>query len=84
MEVSNTWYWNVDTWVECPPYRSGLGPTCFGYFVQGWFKFGGVEFFKVQAAQRHGRCSEDRQLTHTTFSRLNSSNVPFTTNDKHV
>ena len=29
---------------------TGLGPTAFGYFVQGWFKFGGVEFFKIQAA----------------------------------
>lgn len=27
---------------------TGLGPTAFGYFVQGWFKFGGVEYFKVQ------------------------------------
>lgn len=26
---------------------TGLGPTAFGYFVQGWFKFGGVEFFKI-------------------------------------
>lgn len=29
---------------------TGLGPTLVGYFVQGWFKFGGVEFFKVQAS----------------------------------
>ena len=28
---------------------TGLGPTAFGYFVQGWFKFGGVEYFKIQA-----------------------------------
>jgi len=28
---------------------TGLGPTVAGYFVQGWFKFGGVEFFKVQS-----------------------------------
>jgi len=28
---------------------TGLGATCGGYFVQGWFKFGGVEFFKVSA-----------------------------------
>ena len=28
---------------------TGLGPTAVGYFVQGWFKFGGVEFFKVSA-----------------------------------
>jgi solute carrier family 25 phosphate transporter 3 len=26
---------------------TGLGPTVVGYFVQGWFKFGGVEFFKI-------------------------------------
>merc|ERR1711959_214367 len=26
---------------------TGLGPTAQGYFVQGWFKFGGVEFFKI-------------------------------------
>jgi solute carrier family 25 phosphate transporter 3 len=33
---------------------TGLGATAFGYFVQGWFKFGGVEFFKVHAAQSLG------------------------------
>jgi len=33
---------------------TGLGPTAAGYFVQGWFKFGGVEFFKIQMAQRLG------------------------------
>lgn len=33
---------------------TGLGATAFGYFVQGWFKFGGVEFFKIQAAQSLG------------------------------
>jgi len=27
---------------------TGLGPTAQGYFVQGWFKFGGVEYFKVK------------------------------------
>jgi solute carrier family 25 phosphate transporter 3 len=32
----------------------GLGATAAGYFVQGWFKFGGVEFFKVNIAQRLG------------------------------
>eukprot|EP00009_Paramoeba_aestuarina_P004757 CAMPEP_0201508152 /NCGR_PEP_ID=MMETSP0161_2-20130828/1599_1 /ASSEMBLY_ACC=CAM_ASM_000251 /TAXON_ID=180227 /ORGANISM="Neoparamoeba aestuarina, Strain SoJaBio B1-5/56/2" /LENGTH=310 /DNA_ID=CAMNT_0047902721 /DNA_START=70 /DNA_END=1002 /DNA_ORIENTATION=+ len=32
----------------------GLGPTVAGYFVQGWFKFGGVEFFKINAAQTMG------------------------------
>ena len=30
---------------------SGLGPTVFGYFIQGWFKFGGVEFFKINFAE---------------------------------
>lgn len=29
---------------------TGLGPTVGGYFVQGWFKFGGVEFFKINIA----------------------------------
>jgi solute carrier family 25 phosphate transporter 3 len=30
---------------------TGFGPTAVGYFVQGWFKFGGVEFFKIQSAK---------------------------------
>ena len=29
---------------------TGLGATAAGYFVQGWFKFGGVEFFKIKLA----------------------------------
>mmetsp|Transcript_17805 Transcript_17805/g.38872 ORF Transcript_17805/g.38872 Transcript_17805/m.38872 type:complete len:323 (+) Transcript_17805:110-1078(+) len=33
---------------------TGLGATAFGYFVQGWFKFGGVEFFKIQAVKNLG------------------------------
>jgi len=33
---------------------TGLGPTVVGYFVQGWFKFGGVEFFKVNIAKSIG------------------------------
>lgn len=33
---------------------TGLGPTVAGYFVQGWFKFGGVEFFKINIAQKLG------------------------------
>jgi len=33
---------------------SGLGATATGYFVQGWFKFGGVEFFKVTFANNLG------------------------------
>jgi solute carrier family 25 phosphate transporter 3 len=33
---------------------TGVGATAVGYFVQGWFKFGGVEFFKVNFAQAVG------------------------------
>jgi solute carrier family 25 phosphate transporter 3 len=33
---------------------TGLGPTVVGYFIQGWFKFGGVEFFKVNFAHSLG------------------------------
>jgi len=33
---------------------TGLGPTAVGYFIQGWFKFGGNEFFKVQFCQALG------------------------------
>merc|ERR1719197_2363172 len=33
---------------------TGLAPTAVGYFVQGWFKFGGYEFFKVNFAQMYG------------------------------
>lgn len=33
---------------------TGLGATCIGYFIQGWFKFGGVEYFKVQAVKALG------------------------------
>jgi len=33
---------------------TGLTATALGYFVQGWFKFGGVEFFKIKAAQALG------------------------------
>jgi len=33
---------------------TGLGPTVVGYFIQGWFKFGGVEFFKIQFASALG------------------------------
>jgi len=29
---------------------TGLGATAFGYFIQGWFKFGGVEYFKIKTA----------------------------------
>eukprot|EP00339_Tiarina_fusa_P027623 CAMPEP_0117021260 /NCGR_PEP_ID=MMETSP0472-20121206/16057_1 /TAXON_ID=693140 ORGANISM="Tiarina fusus, Strain LIS" /NCGR_SAMPLE_ID=MMETSP0472 /ASSEMBLY_ACC=CAM_ASM_000603 /LENGTH=331 /DNA_ID=CAMNT_0004726685 /DNA_START=6 /DNA_END=1001 /DNA_ORIENTATION=+ len=33
---------------------TGLGPTAAGYFVQGWFKFGGVELFKTKIASAIG------------------------------
>lgn len=33
---------------------TGLGPTAVGYFVQGWFKFGGVELFKINIAHSLG------------------------------
>lgn len=33
---------------------TGLGATAGGYFIQGWFKFGGVEFFKINAAKALG------------------------------
>jgi solute carrier family 25 phosphate transporter 3 len=33
---------------------TGFGATAAGYFVQGWFKFGGVEFFKINAVEYMG------------------------------
>jgi len=33
---------------------TGLTATGVGYFIQGWFKFGGVEFFKIQAVKAVG------------------------------
>merc|ERR1711907_596691 len=33
---------------------TGLGPTAQGYFIQGWFKFGGVEYFKINITQSIG------------------------------
>ncbi|KAJ3210317.1 hypothetical protein HK099_008272, partial [Clydaea vesicula] len=33
---------------------TGFGPTAVGYFIQGWFKFGGVEYFKVTTSQYLG------------------------------
>jgi solute carrier family 25 (mitochondrial phosphate transporter), member 3 len=33
---------------------TGLGPTVVGYFIQGWFKFGGVEFFKINISKAVG------------------------------
>jgi len=33
---------------------TGLGATAFGYFIQGWFKFGGVELVKINVAESLG------------------------------
>eukprot|EP00546_Thalassionema_frauenfeldii_P000309 CAMPEP_0178933742 /NCGR_PEP_ID=MMETSP0786-20121207/23454_1 /TAXON_ID=186022 /ORGANISM="Thalassionema frauenfeldii, Strain CCMP 1798" /LENGTH=318 /DNA_ID=CAMNT_0020611403 /DNA_START=152 /DNA_END=1108 /DNA_ORIENTATION=+ len=33
---------------------TGLGATAFGYFIQGWFKFGGVEVVKINMAEYLG------------------------------
>jgi len=33
---------------------TGLGATGVGYFIQGWFKFGGVELFKIKTAAAIG------------------------------
>jgi solute carrier family 25 (mitochondrial phosphate transporter), member 3 len=33
---------------------TGLGPTAQGYFIQGWFKFGGVEYFKIRFGRQYG------------------------------
>ena len=33
---------------------TGLGATAIGYAIQGWFKFGGVELLKVNAAKALG------------------------------
>merc|ERR1712127_990818 len=33
---------------------TGLGATAFGYFIQGWFKFGGVEVVKINTVKALG------------------------------
>lgn len=33
---------------------TGIGATAVGYFIQGWFKFGGVEVFKIKMAYAMG------------------------------
>merc|ERR1712159_888281 len=33
---------------------TGLGPTAQGYFIQGWFKFGGVELCKINFVRYFG------------------------------
>jgi len=49
---------------------TGLGPTAVGYFVQGWFKFGGVEFFKIQMS---GFLGEEKAWNNRTYIYLGAS-----------
>jgi len=49
---------------------TGLGATAAGYFVQGWFKFGGVEFFKINFA---GRMTQQQAWDNRTSIYLASS-----------
>lgn len=47
---------------------TGLGATAAGYFVQGWFKFGGVEFFKINISKSIGerKAWENRNAIYLT------------------
>lgn len=51
---------------------TGLGATAAGYFVQGWFKFGGVEFFKINIANSIG---EQKAWDNRTFIYLAASGM---------
>jgi len=46
---------------------TGLGPTAQGYFIQGWFKFGGVEIFKTRWAKQMGEKSAWQNRTAITL-----------------
>merc|ERR1712194_484737 len=46
---------------------TGLGPTAQGYFIQGWFKFGGVEIFKTRWARQMGEESAWKNRTAITL-----------------
>jgi len=46
---------------------TGLGPTAQGYFIQGWFKFGGVEVFKTKFAKAMGEESAWKNRTAITL-----------------
>ena len=46
---------------------TGLGPTAQGYFIQGWFKFGGVEFFKINLTSMMGEKSAWESRTFITL-----------------
>jgi len=49
---------------------TGFGATAAGYAVQGWFKFGGVEFFKIKIAQSVGdqRAYDNKNAIYLTAS----------------
>jgi len=49
---------------------TGLGPTAQGYFIQGWFKFGGVELFKTKMAISMG---EEKAWNNRTAITLGAS-----------
>jgi len=49
---------------------TGVGATAAGYFVQGWFKFGGYEFVKVALAKKMGdqSCWDNRFMVGSVAS----------------
>jgi len=49
---------------------TGLTATAIGYFIQGWFKFGGVEIFKIQAVKAMG---EEKAFENRTAIYLGSA-----------
>merc|ERR1719230_1583488 len=51
---------------------TGLGPTAQGYFIQGWFKFGGVEFFKINFTKTLGeqKAWDNRQKIYLASSAM--------------
>jgi solute carrier family 25 phosphate transporter 3 len=49
---------------------TGIGATAIGYFIQGWFKFGGVEVFKIQAVKAMG---EEKAFENRTAIYLGSA-----------
>jgi len=57
---------------------TGLGATAIGYFIQGWFKFGGVEFFKIKTVESIG---EEAAWKNKTFIYLGSSAIAETIAD---
>ncbi|KAI8895345.1 mitochondrial carrier family [Globomyces pollinis-pini] len=49
---------------------TGMGPSVAGYIAQGWFKFGGVELFKIKAAEYVG---ERQAFKHQTAIYLSTA-----------